>query len=31
MEEYRNACKYMMEKIGDRQKAGEFLIAAENL
>jgi len=31
MEEYREACKYMMEKIGDRKRAVEFLTAAENL
>jgi len=30
IEEYREACKYMMSVTGDRQKAGEFLKIAEN-
>ena len=31
MDDYREACKYMMSTVGDRKKAAEFLDIAENL
>lgn len=29
--DYRDACQYMMTKVGDRVRASEFLMVAENL